>query len=126
MPIYEYRCEDCGRKSSVLVFNYRPSEPVCEHCGGKHLTRLMSRFGLVLSEETRLERLADPSRLGDLDENDPKSMTRWMKRMGKELGEEAGEDFDQMVEEAAEEAARTAEEPGGEGSDSGLHRPGNE
>jgi len=50
-----------------------------------------------------MESLADPSKWGGLDEKDPKSMARWMKRMGKELGEDAGEDVDQMVEEAMEE-----------------------
>ena len=56
-----------------------------------------------------MESLADPSKLGGLDENDPKSMARWMKKMGKEMGEEMGEDFDQMVDEAMEEGE------GGEG-----------
>ena len=37
--------------------------------------------------------------LGGLDESDPRSMARWMRKMGKELGEDAGEDFDQMVDE---------------------------
>jgi len=37
--------------------------------------------------------------LSGLDESDPKSMARWMRKMGKELGEDAGEDFDQMVDE---------------------------
>ena len=50
-----------------------------------------------------MERLADSSRLGDIDENDPCSMARWMKRIGKEMGEDVGEDFDQMVEEAMKE-----------------------
>ena len=50
-----------------------------------------------------MESLADPSKWGGLDEKDPKSMARWMKRMGKELGEDAGEDVDQMVDEAMEE-----------------------
>jgi len=111
MPIYEYRCEECGRKSSLLVLNIRkPLEPKCSRCGSTRMTRLMSRFAAVMSEETRMERLADPSVLGGLDENDPKSVTRWMKRMGKELGEDAGEDFDQIVEEAAEEAAGGSDE----------------
>jgi len=57
---------------------------------------------VVKSEESRLESLTDPSKFGDLDENDPKSVARFMKRMGKELGEDAGEDFDQMVDEAME------------------------
>ena len=79
--------------------------------------RLMSRFAAVRSEETRLERLADPSRLGDLDENDPKSVARWMKKMGGELGEDMGEDVDQMVEEAMEEESRGEIGEGGTGGD---------
>jgi hypothetical protein len=65
----------------------------------------MSRFARVRSEDDRLDSLADPSSLGDLDENDPKSVARWAKKMGKELGEDVGEDFDQMMEEAMEEEA---------------------
>ena len=50
-----------------------------------------------------MESLADPSKWGDLDEKDPKSMAKMMKRLGKEFGEELGEDADQMVDEAMEE-----------------------
>jgi hypothetical protein len=66
------------------------------------MTRLISRIARVRSEESRLESLADPSKLGGLDENDPAGMARWMKRMGKELGEDMGEDIDAMVDEAME------------------------
>ena len=79
---------------------YEPPPLHCPRCGGEHLTRLFSRFARIHSEEERLARLADPSRLGDLDEEDPQSVTRWMKRMGKELGEEMGEDFEAVVDEA--------------------------
>jgi putative FmdB family regulatory protein len=103
MPIYEYRCEACGRVSTVLVLKQEGFEPVCKQCGGKNLTKLISRVAYLRSEADRMERLADPSRLGGLDENDPASMARWMKRMGKEMGEDMGEDFDQMVEQAMEE-----------------------
>jgi hypothetical protein len=65
----------------------------------------MSRFARVRSEDARLDSLADPSKFGDLDENDPKSVARWAKKMGGELGEDLGEDFDQMMEEAVEEEA---------------------
>jgi hypothetical protein len=74
------------------------------------MSRLISRVAVFRSEESRLERLADPSKLGDLDENDPQSVARWMKRMGKEMGEDIGDDFDEMVDGAMEEEA------GGEGS----------
>ena len=111
MPIYEYRCEDCGRRSTFLVLKVEDSHPVCKHCGGGKLTKLISRVAFVRSDEDRMERLADPSRLGDLNEQDPRSMARWMKRMGKEMGEDMGEDFDQMVEGAME---GEGEGPGGE------------
>src|SRR5262245_36047278 len=100
MPIYEYRCESCRKKVTVLTLRVSETvDPQCEHCGGRQLTRLMSRFSTVRSEDSRLDDLADPSSLSGVDENDPKSMARWMRKMGKELGEDAGDDFDQMVDE---------------------------
>jgi putative FmdB family regulatory protein len=103
MPIYEYACDSCRKRMSLLIRNIRhPAAPVCPRCGSRELTRLLSRFAVVKSEESRLERMADPGNFGDLDENDPKSVARWAKRMGKEMGEDVGEDFDQMMEEAAE------------------------
>lgn len=63
----------------------------------------MSRFAAPKSEEARLDALADPSRLSDLDENDPQSMARMMKRMGDEMGEDVG-DLDELMAEGAEEA----------------------
>jgi putative FmdB family regulatory protein len=101
MPIYEYRCEKCRRISSVLTTRISEKvEAVCTHCGGKKMSRLMSRFAMPRSEESRMEALADPSRMGDVDENDPKSVARMMKRMGKEMGDEfSGPEFDEAVEE---------------------------
>jgi len=106
MPIYEYHCADCRRRVSLLVMRISdPGTPRCPRCGGEHLTRLMSRFATIRSEDDRLESLADPGQLGDLDENDPRSVARWMKKMGGELGDEATEDWDEMVEEAVEQEA---------------------
>jgi len=111
MPIYEYRCQDCGRKSSFLLLRIDPEyAPSCRHCQSPRMSRLISKVAVFRSEESRLERLADPSQLGDLDEDDPKSVARWMKRMGKEMGEDMGEDFEETMHEAMEEEA------GGEGS----------
>ena len=115
MPIYEYHCQDCRRRVSVLIRSIStPGRPTCPRCGGPHLERLMSRFARLRSEDDRLDALADPSSLGDLDESDPKGVARWAKKMGKELGEDLGEDFDQVMEEAMdEEAAGTGKEGAG-------------
>jgi hypothetical protein len=78
------------------------------------MNKLISRVARVRSEESRLESLADPAKLGNLDENDPASMARWMKRMGKEMGEDLGGDVDSMVDQAMEE------EMAGRGEESGA------
>ena len=118
MPIYEYRCRDCGWKSVFITLSVKSAlEPKCKKCGGLNLEKLVSRVAVSRSEESRMESLADPSKLSGLDENDPKSVARWMKKMGKEMGEEAGEDFDQSIDEAMEEAE--SGEDGGEGSPGG-------
>jgi len=104
MPIYEYRCDDCGKISEYLLIKTNESFiPQCRRCKSKKMSRVLSRVRVVRSEESRMESLADPSKWSGLDENDPKSMARWMKRMGKEMGEDTGEDVDQMVDEAMEE-----------------------
>ncbi len=61
------------------------------------MTRVLSRVRVIRSEESRMESLADPSKWSGLDEKDPKSMARWMKRMGKELGEDM-EGMDETLE----------------------------
>ena len=50
-----------------------------------------------------MEALADPSRFGDVDENDPQSMARFMKKMGQEMGEDLGDDFDAAMEQSGGE-----------------------
>src|SRR5713226_2497346 len=111
MPIYEYECHDCRRRVSLLVL--RPSAapvPTCPRCHGSNLARVMSRFATVRSEDERLESLADASSFGDLNEEDPASVARFMKKMGKEFGDDLGDDFESAVDEALAEG-----EPGGQG-----------
>ncbi len=106
MPIYEYRCDDCGKISEFLLIKSDEAFVArCKRCKSKKMSRVLSRVRVIRSEESRMESLADPSKWGGLDEKDPKSMAKWMKRMGKELGEDMGEDVDQMVDEALEEEA---------------------
>lgn len=93
MPMYEYRCLDCKKRSTILVLSATNPEPAfCSHCKSPRLERLMSRFASPKSEEARLESLADPTALGGLEENDPESMARFMKKMGNEMGEDLGDD----------------------------------
>ena len=106
MPIYEYTCLKCKRRMSFLVMSPKSFQPVCKYCQGRELEQIFSRFATPKSEERRLESMADPSTFSGLDEKDPASVARWMKKMGKEMGEDlGGEDIEQIAEEAAQEAA---------------------
>ncbi len=103
MPIYEYRCRDCRRVLSFLILNLnQPFTPVCEKCGSQNLERILSRVNVRLSEDTRMERLADPGLWSGVDENDPKTVARMLKKFGQEMGEDFPGEVDQMVEEAME------------------------
>lgn len=125
MPIYEYRCAPCRRRVQVLTL--RASEvpdPVCDSCGNRDLQRLMSRFAVARSEESRLDALSDPAQLSGLDENDPRSVARWMRRMGQEVGDDmAGPEFDQMVDDlesgAGDPSAADGADPFDRDGDSG-------
>ncbi len=118
MPIYEYDCQGCRRRVSLLVRSLAsPEAPRCPRCDSTELTRLMSRFATPKSEDARLEAAADPSQLGDLDENDPGSVARFVKRMGEEMGEDLGDDLDAAMDEASgDDGADMSDFGGGEAS----------
>jgi putative FmdB family regulatory protein len=124
MPVYEYRCRTCGRRSGIYqtYAEYGTRAVECPHCGSAELQRLIGRVRVARSEESRLDELADPGEWGDFDENDPRSMARAMRRMGSELGEDAPSEFDEVVDrldagESPEEIEQTMPDLGGDGGD---------
>lgn len=100
MPIYEYQCHACQRRVSLLwrsISDAQSRDPVCPRCGGHNLTRLISRVAVVRSDENRLDDMSDPSALSGFDENDPKSLARFMRKMANETGEDLGPEFEEVV-----------------------------
>lgn len=98
MPVYEYECQDCKRQFSRFFWKISDAEGTLCRCGSANLEQLISRVSMHRSEESRLENMADPNKWGDIDENDPKSMARMMKKMGSEMGEDLGPEFNEMVD----------------------------
>ncbi len=45
MPIFEYRCRDCGAQFEKIVRSERDTV-VCESCQGRKLDRLLSVFAV--------------------------------------------------------------------------------
>lgn len=59
MPIYEYRCDSCGKVSTTLAsISSIPTEVPCEHCA-KPAPRILSRPSVHLSARSKTARL-DP------------------------------------------------------------------
>jgi putative FmdB family regulatory protein len=111
MPIYEYYCDRCKKVSSFLLLRVTEEiDPYCKSCNGRDVRRILSRVAVLKSEEQRMESLLDPSKLSDIDENDPKSVEKLMKRMGREFGDELGEGFEEEMEEAMAEPGSTPQE----------------
>ena len=99
MPLYEYCCLDCKKRSTVLVLNLANQAPAaCSHCTSVRVERILSRFASPKSEEARLEAWADPSKLAGLDKNDPQSMARFMETMGEEMDEDLGDELSEAME----------------------------
>lgn len=94
MPIYEYRCATCKKRTSVFVRTVSsPVTAACEHCGGKQLSRLMSRFavhGAAINFDSE-------SSMSDIDESDPRQMARLMRQMGEESGEPLEPEMEHML-----------------------------
>jgi len=51
MPIYEYRCRDCGSLTERLEgIGATLSELICTHCGGPHLEKVLSAASYLTAE----------------------------------------------------------------------------
>lgn len=111
MPIYEYRCATCRRRVSIFWRTLREAEAGqarCPRCGGTNLQRLVSRVAVVRGAGSADADDLDLPGLDDVDENDPRSIARWMRRMSEATGEDLGEEFHEVVDRL--EAGQTPEE----------------
>ena len=128
MPAYDFRCKDCRRTFTLSYSTYAERDsatPKCPHCGSTELSNLIRRVSVLTSDDARIERLSDPSRLSGLDENDPRSMGRLMRQMSAETGEDLGPEFNDVVDrlesgESPESIETSTPGLGGDDSAGGL------
>lgn len=113
MPIYEFRCQDCRRlvrlrmsfaeyETATSAMNaasaLSASSPTCPHCHNQNLKRRIGRVAVAKSEDTRMDAMMDDSALAGLDEDDPRSIGKFMRQMSREMGEDMGEEFNEVVD----------------------------
>lgn len=110
MPIYEYRCLDCGHKQSVFwrtlsAINEQGLQ--CVRCSSSNLVRLVSRVRVIRGREpsSESESFSDDTGFDDellremenLDENDPRALGRFMRKMAAAANEDLGPEFEEIV-----------------------------
>lgn len=104
MPIYEFACPKCRRIFSFLSKRINPTHtPTCPKCGGKHLSKEISRFAMIKGvaepqsttenpegqppmpdlDDPRVARaMSEMERdMEHLDENNPKHMAHMLRKM---------------------------------------------
>lgn len=98
MPVYEYRCADCGKKFQALVgVVAEPSDEKCPHCGSGNTTKLISRFARYRSEDDRIDEVAD--RMESMSDPDsPSEMREVLREMGKAMDEDVSDEMEEMFE----------------------------
>mgnify|MGYP002713015913 CR=1 FL=1 len=100
MPVYEYRCQDCHQlvRLTFTFSEYGNVEPVCTYCDSKNLSRRIGRVAMAKSEDARMEGMLDESALAGLDEDDPRALGQFMRKMSNEMGEDMGDEFNEVVD----------------------------
>ncbi len=83
MPVYEFRCDECGEKFDIvatLAEKEAGLHPTCPHCGGIKVRQVFGRFTVMGSSKSD----------ADFDEGD----------FGDEgYGDELGDDFEDFGDE---------------------------
>ena len=109
MPFYDYQCQDCTKRFQKF-FTYSEYGTVaveCPKCRSLNVRRRIGKIRVLRSDQSRMENLADPDNLADLDE-DPRALGRMMRSMSEEVGEEMPPEFDEVVDRL--EAGQNPEE----------------
>jgi len=86
MPIYEYRCLECGEIFSLLFLTYKEAvgQELCSACGSKQTQRLISSFTIGSRVDPGPGRAAWPTSWNDTNGGDPETLRYWRHRIERE------------------------------------------
>ena len=108
MPIYEFRCADCGRITNYFTRKIdTDTRAPCEHCGSAKTSRMMSKFGRSYSRDEIIDKYGDSTDGGPDAYRDPRQIGRWVEQRFEDYGMELPAETRDMID-----AARDGELPG--------------
>lgn len=99
MPLYEYHCQQCRSKITLLV-RRQDDQPACPRCGSSDLRRLFSTFALRRTYMDDYDNiLSDSPLVRGLEGNDPRALAEWNKRISRSM-DEVGDspEYEEMLE----------------------------
>ena len=103
MPIYEYRCEQCSRRTTKFFKTFAAAtQPCCEHCGSRRVERIYSRVS-VFRDGGRGDDDGDGdlAGMGDmmegLESGDPRDLARMARHMSDEMGEDIPGEYEDVL-----------------------------
>lgn len=98
MPIYEYRCNDCKCKFSVLNRSFSEiKDPVCQDCTSTSVVRIISQVRVITSWNDFMKDLPSWETMTDFDENDPASTADMMRKLKNSSGTDIGMEGEEMT-----------------------------
>lgn len=104
MPIYEYRCDMCGGMSSFFTKTIdTPVKPVCVHCHGKDMRRVISAFAMGKSGRPVQDNYSSGMGMPPLDYyRDPRNIGRHVEDSFAQHGVEMPESVRDTIQAARE------------------------
>lgn len=130
MPVYEFYCAECHTIFNFLSRRVNTEQrPSCPLCGRPDLDRQVSRFavskgrkedaetGMPDIDESKLEQaiMSMSGELEGMDENDPRQMARFMRRLTDATGVSMGDGIEEAISrlERGEDPDTIEQEMGG-------------
>lgn len=114
VPIYEYRCLECGEVFSHLFLRSTNAvgQTQCSACGSEQTRRLISSFAIGGRADPGPGRAAWPATWNDTNGADPEALRYWRHRIEREarLEERYPELRDRSVQAGGDEAAAVVAE----------------
>lgn len=104
MPIYEYRCCACGKKSSFFPRTVsQPVNAVCSSCQSTDMVRLIGAVAFHKSTQTIHEESGEPSmHNGPEYYKDPRNIGRWAEKRFSEMGMDMPDSLKGKIQAARE------------------------
>jgi putative FmdB family regulatory protein len=103
MPVYEFFCPACRKKSIFLVRIASSFEPKCSTCGSTEVARIISTFTYRKSLKTIHEESGEPGKFASPDYyKDPRNIGRWAEKKFQDMGMEMPDEIQQKIQAARE------------------------